>query len=47
MKTTLALLCAAALGLDADDPHHDAVKFVVEVERGPLLLPVILLAEID
>ena len=25
---------------DADDPHHAAVKFVVEVERGPLLLPV-------
>jgi len=32
---------------DADDPHHAAVKFVVEVERGPLLLPVVLLAEID
>jgi uncharacterized protein len=32
---------------DADDPHHAAVKFVVEVELGPLLLPVILLAEID
>lgn len=32
---------------DADDPHHAAVKFVVEVERGQLFLPVILLAEID
>jgi uncharacterized protein len=32
---------------DADDAHHDEVKSVVQVERGPLLLPVIILAEID
>lgn len=32
---------------DADDPHHAAVKSVVELEPGRLFLPVILLAEID
>ena len=32
---------------DADDPHHAAVKSVVELESGRLFLPVILLAEID
>ena len=32
---------------DADDVHHEACKGVVEHERGPLLLPVVLLAEID
>jgi predicted nucleic acid-binding protein len=32
---------------DADDAEHEATKAVVQVETGPLLLPVILLAEID
>ena len=32
---------------DASDNHHHAVKAVVQKEKGPLLLPVILLAEID
>ena len=32
---------------DADDLHHAACKSVVETERGPLFLPVVLLAEID
>jgi predicted nucleic acid-binding protein len=32
---------------DADDSHHDAVKAAIETEPGTLLLPVILLAEID
>ena len=32
---------------DADDSHHDAVKAVIETEPGALLLPAILLAEID
>jgi predicted nucleic acid-binding protein len=32
---------------DADDVHHAAAKGVVEAEPGPLLLPMILLAEID
>jgi predicted nucleic acid-binding protein len=32
---------------DGDDAHHLAVKTVVEKETGPLLLPVVLLAEID
>jgi uncharacterized protein len=32
---------------DADDAHHAEVKSIVEVEPGPLLLPVIFLAEID
>ena len=32
---------------DADDLHHAACKSVVEAERGPLFLPVVLLAEID
>jgi len=32
---------------DADDLHHAACKGVIESERGPLFLPVVLLAEID
>ncbi|MBI1831427.1 MAG: PIN domain-containing protein [Planctomycetes bacterium] len=32
---------------DADDVHHSACKGVVENERGPLFLPIVLLAEID
>ena len=32
---------------DADDEHHLACRSVVEAERGPLFLPVVLLAEID
>jgi hypothetical protein len=32
---------------DADDVHHAACKSVVEKERGPLFLPIVLLAEID
>jgi len=32
---------------DADDEHHLACRSVIEVERGPLFLPVVLLAEID
>jgi uncharacterized protein len=32
---------------DADDVHHAACKSFVESERGPLFLPVVLLAEID
>jgi predicted nucleic acid-binding protein len=32
---------------DADDEHHAAVRVVVERDPGPLLLPSILLAEID
>ncbi|MCL4206853.1 MAG: PIN domain-containing protein [Pirellulaceae bacterium] len=32
---------------DADDAHHATVKVVVESEPGALLLPTILLAEID
>src|SRR5215213_11752543 len=32
---------------DADDVHHAACRTLVEVERGPLFLPVVLLAEID
>jgi predicted nucleic acid-binding protein len=32
---------------DADDAHHMAARSVVEVEVGPLFLPVVLLAEID
>jgi uncharacterized protein len=46
----MALVCdtSAIYALyDADDRHHTAVKTVVEAERGLLLLPVILLAEID
>jgi len=46
----MALICdtGAVYALyDADDDHHAAAKAVVENETGPLLLPVILLAEID
>jgi len=32
---------------DADDVHHAACRALVEAERGPLFLPVALLAEID
>jgi predicted nucleic acid-binding protein len=32
---------------DADDAHHAACKEIVEAERGPMFLPVVLLAEID
>jgi predicted nucleic acid-binding protein len=32
---------------DANDAEHAAVSAVVEAEPGPLLLPIILLAEID
>ena len=32
---------------DADDTHHGAVKVVVGVRPGALLLPTVLLAEID
>jgi predicted nucleic acid-binding protein len=32
---------------DADDAAHQATTAIVEAETGPLLLPVILLAEID
>jgi predicted nucleic acid-binding protein len=32
---------------DADDDHHFECRAFVEAERGPLLLPVVLLAEID
>jgi predicted nucleic acid-binding protein len=32
---------------DADDVHHAACKALIEAERGPLFLPIVLLAEID
>lgn len=32
---------------DADDRYHQATRKVVETEPGPLLVPVVLLAEID
>jgi uncharacterized protein len=32
---------------DADDAYHQAVRHVVETERGQLFLPAILLAEVD
>jgi uncharacterized protein len=32
---------------DADDRHHAAVRAVIEEHRGPLVVPVVLLAEID
>jgi predicted nucleic acid-binding protein len=32
---------------DADDLHHAAYKTGVEAERGPLFLPIVLLADID
>jgi predicted nucleic acid-binding protein len=46
----MALICdtGAVYALyDADDRHHVAAKAAVEAEAGPLLLPTILLAEID
>ena len=46
----MALICDTS-GLyalyDAADEQHEATKFAVESETGPLLVPVILLAEID
>jgi predicted nucleic acid-binding protein len=32
---------------DADDLHHAAVCQVIEGERGPIILPVVILAELD
>lgn len=32
---------------DADDRHHAAVRAVIDEHRGPLIVPVALLAEID
>ncbi|MCX8050097.1 MAG: PIN domain-containing protein [Methylohalobius sp.] len=32
---------------DADDRHHAAVRQVVENERGPIVIPVVILAELD
>lgn len=32
---------------DADDAHHEAVRAVIDSEPGPLLVPVVLLAEVD
>ena len=32
---------------DADDAYHESVKAAVDAEAGPLVLPVVLLAEID
>lgn len=32
---------------DADDIHHSACQGFIEQERGPLFLPIVLLAEID
>jgi predicted nucleic acid-binding protein len=32
---------------DADDVHHAACRALLEAERGPLFLPIVLLAEID
>ena len=32
---------------DTDDAHHEATTTLIRAERGPLFLPVILLAEID
>jgi len=46
----MALICdtGAVYALyDADDIHHADAKSVVEAEAGPLLLPLLLLAEID
>lgn len=46
----MALVCdtGALYALyDADDVHHAACKAVIEAERGPLFVPVLLLAEID
>ena len=46
----MALICdtSGVFALyDMDDSHHQATVEVVQSEPGPLLLPVILLAEID
>jgi uncharacterized protein len=46
----MALICdtgAIYAMYDADDAEHARVRAAVETEPGPLLLPVILMAEID
>jgi predicted nucleic acid-binding protein len=46
----MALICdtGAIFALyDADDAAHEAVKSAVAAEAGPLLVPVLLLAEVD
>jgi hypothetical protein len=46
----MALICdtGAVYALyDCDDAHHVDARAVVEAEVGPLLLPIVLLAEID
>ena len=32
---------------DADDTYHEAVRQVIEQERGPLIVPTVILAELD
>jgi len=32
---------------DADDSHHAAVRQVLEAERGPIIVPTAILAEVD
>lgn len=32
---------------DADDSHHPAVREVLDAERGPIIVPTAILAEID
>ncbi len=32
---------------DADDSHHAAVRQVLETERGPIIIPTAILAEVD
>jgi hypothetical protein len=32
---------------DADDRHHAAVRRVIEKERGPIVVPALILAELD
>ncbi len=32
---------------DADDVHHADVRRVIEDERGPIIIPVVILAELD
>ncbi|GMQ75240.1 MAG: type II toxin-antitoxin system toxin ribonuclease C26 [Gammaproteobacteria bacterium] len=32
---------------DADDAHHAAVRQVLETERGPIIVPTAILAEVD
>ncbi len=33
--------------VDADDAYHEAVRRVIEQERGPLIVPVAILSELD